>query len=415
MGAQTNLSFSVENSLKIYEEAGGARKKLKIWATFHPEMTSVALFSEKCRQMYRAGVSMSVGAVGVTVNRQVIKQLRRALPDEIYLWINQMDGLGRAYTEEEIEDFREVDPYFCRELECVPSSYGLCADRLFVEGDGRLRRCNISKVLPENWYRVWESVFDRNCEDNAKAVPCGKRRCSCYLAYGGRDEAMNQVLFGPYPLFRIPRRPKAVFLDIDGTLIPKGESRIPRRIIADIRALAAEGCKLFFATALPYQDAGRKCGEIKELFQGGIFAGGAHILLDSGQDRREHFFFLEDRLVDMLKQQKEKRHFRILVYVDVYAGGVYKITLVRPRKQGWKEEEVSALKELCAVVADVEGGAVAEGGRVRLFVEENCLQIVAAEATKAEGVKQICSWLGISPRETAAAGDSEEDEAMMAL
>ena len=32
---------------------------------------------------------------------------------------------------------------------------------------------------------------------------------------------MNQMIFGAYPLFRIPRKAKAVFLDIDGTLIPE--------------------------------------------------------------------------------------------------------------------------------------------------------------------------------------------------
>ena len=46
VGAQTNLSFSIETSLRIYREAGGQTDKLRLWATFHPEMISVEEFIE---------------------------------------------------------------------------------------------------------------------------------------------------------------------------------------------------------------------------------------------------------------------------------------------------------------------------------------------------------------------------------
>ena len=39
-GAQTNLSFSAERSLKIFDQFGGAQEKLRLWASFHPEMTA---------------------------------------------------------------------------------------------------------------------------------------------------------------------------------------------------------------------------------------------------------------------------------------------------------------------------------------------------------------------------------------
>lgn len=405
VGAQTNLSFSVEKSLDIYIKAGGERQKLRLWATFHPQMTTVEVFAEKCRQLVKAGILMSVGAVGVPENRQVIKALRSSLPEEVYLWINKMDGLGKTYTQEEIEDFQAVDPYFIRELERVPSSPEVCGNRLFVEGDGKLRRCNISSVLAENWYGSWEDLFGKEGAGGHETVSCGKRLCSCYLAHGGRDEVMNQILFGPYPPFRIPRRPRAVFLDIDGLLIPKGESGVPGRTVTDLRALAADGCRLFFATTLPCKDARRRCREIWGLFSGGIFAGGAHVALWSDSEDTEQFFFLDRGLMTLLERQKERYGFRVLVYGDAATGNIYKITLVRPRNRGWREKEAAAIRALCAEEA--------KGNSARCLVEESCLQIVAAKASKANGVEQICGWLGISMGEAEAAGDSPEDEAMM--
>ncbi len=43
------------------------------------------------------------------------------------------------------------------------------------------------------------------------------------------------------------------------------------------------------------------------------------------------------------------------------------------------------------------------------------MQIVSAAAAKAKGVRQICRWLGIAPREAVAAGDGMEDQEMLSL
>jgi len=414
VGAQTNLSFSVEESLKLYEGAGGKRGKLKLWATFHPEMVTAEAFAGRCMELLKAGATVSAGAVGAVENLEPIRSLRRKLPDEIYLWINKMDGLGRDYSEEERAAFESIDPYFGREL--VPAEPGACGQRLFVEGDGKLRRCNISRVLAGNWYDpdTWETVFkeaDGGVQDGL--FRCGKKNCSCYLAYGGRNEVMNRVMFGPYPLFRIPERPKAVFLDIDGTLVPKGKEYIPKRFITDIQILAAQGCRMFFATSLPYSSARKKCGEVWHLFRGGVFAGGGHVVLELEGEKRERFFPVEKTWLPVLERMKGKYHFRILPYGGGDCGGLYKITLLRPRHMAWKEDEAEALMEECRK----EGGCgkVIPWDKIRCFAEGRCLQIVHAQASKGEGVKQICRWLKISAKEAAAAGDSSEDKGMLEL
>ena len=112
VGAQTNLSFSIETSLRIYREAGGQTDKLRLWATFHPEMISVEEFIEKCCHIKEAGIPLSVGAVGNPENLTIIRKLRDRLPEEIYLWLNKMEGLRRFYTEKEKEEFQAIDPFF---------------------------------------------------------------------------------------------------------------------------------------------------------------------------------------------------------------------------------------------------------------------------------------------------------------
>ena len=51
-------------------------------------------------------------------------------------------------------------------------------------------------------------------------------------------------------------------------------------------------------------------------------------------------------------------------------------------------------------------------GAFRCFTECGNLQIVSREADKGSGVRELCAFLGIDPRETAAVGDSKEDIAM---
>ncbi len=407
VGAQTNLSFSVEQSLKIYRQAGGKLDKLRLWATFHPEMTTVEAFGEICRKLWDSGAGICAGAVGDIRYLDAIKALRRVLPDSIYLWINKMDGFGRDYTQKERTAFEEIDPYFGRELERTFAEARLCEERLFVEGDGTMKRCNISRGLPGNWYDG-EGSFPKDAFSGkeGKTVSCGRKACTCYLAYGGRDEAMNRLLFGPYPLFRIPARPKAAFLDIDKTLIKEGERRLTSKTVTDLKALARDKCRLFFATSLPYREAMRRCQEVWPLFEGGIFSGGGHVAFSKEGEMQERFLALDPKWVWALKQEREQYRFRILTYGDPRHGVIYKITLVRPKRMEWSQEETERLMR----AEEMEG---MKG--IRWFAEGSCLEIVHKEATKAGGVRFICQSLGILPGDAAAMGDGPEDEEMMEL
>ena len=149
--------------------------------------------------------------------------------------------------------------------------------------------CNISPMLHETWADA----------ETFPAPVCRRRRCSCYLAYGGRQEIVNEMLFGPWPLFRIPRHPRAVFLDIEGTLLRAGEMD------------------------------------------------GEHLLLLGGAGRagaREHFYDLEDfrrKYLADLKRMEGAARCQVLCYEQ--EGRCYKITLLRPARRPWQRQEAESL------------------------------------------------------------------------
>ena len=392
VGCQTNLSFSEKEALDWFVSAGGKVEKLHLWATFHPEMVSAETFAEKCRKLLEQGVSLCAGAVGVPEQIKQIEKLKMLLPGEIYLWVNQMDGRKRPYTDREKQAFLDIDPYFWRELEKMPSEASHCAKRCFVEADGTLRLCNISQKMPGNWY-------EGGLEEAGFLQVCRRRECSCYLAYGGRDDFMNDILFGPYPIFRIPRRPKAVFLDIEGTLLPYRDDGI-----RGLDTLVRQNTQLFFATTLPLADAFKRCKEIWHLFKGGVFAGGSRILLKGEKRDWEYIYELEPELYFSAQQLKGKYGVQILAYLKEEQ--LYKLTFIRPAKKPWAREEARRFIALLGP-EHVE--------KIRWYVEGNCLQVVAKEADKANGVRMILKWLDIPLTEAAAAGDSKEDEEMMRI
>lgn len=391
IGIQTNLSFSLDDFLTEFLQSGGIPEKLRLWATFHPEMISPEVFAQACQNVRNKGILLSAGAVGVPENLPLLTRLRSLLPPSVCLWINKMDGLKRPYTQAEEQQFTAIDPLFSRELSRVPADKSRCRHRLFIEGSGIMRTCNLTAPLPGNWYQEPFAI---------PSPECRRKTCSCYLAYAGRDDFANHLLFGRYPLFRIPRRYRAVFLDIDGTILPQGETQIPSLTAATFQAFYHAEIPLFFATNLPFLQARRKCREIWPLFSGGIFAGGAHLRFD----QEEQIYPLEPALIHYLNQQRSRFHFRFFAYRQKTI--LCKITLSRPQHCPWTLREIQALS--AAIPPDLLG-------RIRIIHEENRLQFIDAKAGKAKGIRTICTKLNIPLWQTAAVGNIPEDREMLSI
>ncbi len=198
LGAQSNFSFPVEQMLSCFQGCGGDEKKLRLWGTFHPEMTTVEDFAGQCEELQRRGIRFCVGAVGVPENLARIQMLREGLDDSVYLWINKMDGLGRAYTEEEVRAFLAVDEFFGLELRRFAPSREACEGSVFVRGNGDCFPCNLCHGKMGNLYK--------DGLDGLSSVRCTRGVCDCFLSYGGRSDVAELQAFQPYPMFRIPVR-----------------------------------------------------------------------------------------------------------------------------------------------------------------------------------------------------------------
>lgn len=391
VGAQSNFSFPVKEMLSVYRQHSGDISKLRLWGTFHPEMTTVEQFVKQCNLLLSQDISYCVGAVGIPEQIHSIRSLRQSLPDSVYLWINKMDGMKRAYTPSEIEDFLQINPYFGMELSHHRADAALCADSRFVESDGTIRQCNLSRQNLGNFYDKPATVPDYSC---------ARKECSCYLAYCNRMEP-EMVCFFPYPAFRIPVYPKAVFIDVDGTLIPEGETQIPKRYVHWLRHLAGYS-DIYLATSLPYETARKRASAVWPFLCGGVFANGARRVV-----RKISLDEIEPMDTNWLAQLLEKEPqygFRLRQYKK--EGMLYKVTLVYQRNR--LPEKLSK-----GYLLDEFARELGIPDTCQLLSEQNCIQITKRGTSKLAGVKSICQSMGYGRQETAVIGNSENDIPML--
>lgn len=432
VGAQSNFSFPVEQMLSVYEGHGGDFGKLRLWGTFHPEMTSVEQFVSQCEKLSAHGISYCVGAVGDPSQIHTISMLRDSLPSGVYMWINKMDGLGRNYTQAEIAAFLEIDAYFEMELAHYKADVKLCGDNRFVEADGEMHHCNLCRQSVGNFYEDLGQGLERN---RTYVLECKRKECSCYLSYCNRKEE-QLLFFQPYPAFRIPFYPRAVFIDVDGTLIPEGERHVPERYERWVKRLAAH-CDIYLATSLPYEVARKKVKSVWQMLRGGVFANGGRWVVWDGQqgdlacmeDSHEDRCVVVDEIepldVSWLPwvEQKEmngieplcgrclpkKRQniseygFRLHIYQS--KGVAYKATLVCRRGR---------LSEICAEgYLDRIREMFCIPPSCQLMREEHCIQVTKRGTGKLEGILNICGNMGYAEEEVAVIGNSENDIPML--
>lgn len=396
IGAQSNFSFSVEEKLSVFEACHGEKEKLRLWGTFHPEMVGMEEFLAVCNRLDAASVNYCIGAVGVPAQLYMLKELREQLLQKHYLFINRMDGLNRSYTEEELAAFTAIDPYFPLELMKHASGKGGCANSCFVTGNGDVYGCAVSRQRLGNLYAAPDE------EKQTQQKPCSKKWCDCYLAYNNLHEK-ELLFFEPYPAFRIPDYRKALFFDIDGTLVFDGETVLSDDRVRQLSFLSKH-TKLFVATSLPYEIAMRKLGKAASLFSGGVFANGGRVI--ETQKKLDIVYPIMDKLIEDA-QSFAKKH-QIKCYVYWKGDTCYKLTLQEHRAQGmfrkWEREQFASLRDELALP---EGYVI--------ILEEHCLQITAEHTGKLNGILYLLKQLGLSKEEVGFFGNGENDLAALSF
>ncbi|MBR4083217.1 MAG: STM4011 family radical SAM protein [Lachnospiraceae bacterium] len=394
VGCQTNLSFPVEHMLKVFQQAGGCREKLRLWCTFHPTMVSGECFLNQCKLLEKEQVGFCVGSVGVPEQRERLTQLREKLSKAVYMWVNPMDGLGRPYTEAEIADFVKIDAFFPYLLKHTKAQAAQCkgcqGKALFVHSNGDVTPCNISRKRLGNIYQSYD------LEPPLEIKGCGQRECSCYLAYSNRMDMPEMVCYGKYPAFRVATVPQAMFLDVDGTLIKEGCESIDEQVVKQL-AHWSQYAGIYLATSLPLVHALKKCHAIKPFLSGGVFANGGMVCLF--QEKKTWITSIEQEVVQTVLQLLRAHSVKVRIYEQ--DGKVYKITGTGRKLS----QTYDVLREKLAVNAD--------NAKLTLVLEGKYLEITGREANKLTGVQRICEYYGYEKDKVLAAGDSENDKDML--
>lgn len=390
VGAQSNLSFSVKEKLRVFEACHGEKKKLRLWGTFHPEMVDIERFLAVLNELDAASLNYCIGAVGVPAQLALVEDLRNRLPKERYLFINRMEGLHRLYSEEEVAAFTAIDPYFPMELMKHTREEGDCSNSCFVTANGDRYGCNISRQRLGNLYVASDRA------EQGQDRRCSKRRCDCYLAYNNLHKK-ELLFFEPYPAFRIPDYKKALFFDIDGTLIPDGKTSIPDDRVRQLSYLSKR-TKLFVATSLPYEIAMRRLGRAASLFSGGVFANGGRLIVK--EDDWDMVCPITDKVMEAVMQFAKEQ--RIRCYMYRRGEDCYKITLQEHRTQEgfgqWEREQFASLRDRLALPEEYV-----------IILEEHCLQITAGQTGKLNGILSLLERFGIGKDEVGFFGNGEND------
>jgi len=372
VGCQTNASFPLEWAEGF--TAKGDPSKLRLWCSFHPGQTTVDAFTNTCLSLTALGIGISPGAVGAPKNLPQIQALRQALPPADYLWINRMDGLRRPYTREEERAFTAIDPLFPLELARPKSDPSRCTggrSHLFIEGLGESRSCVISR-----------DNLGALTGGQAHTPSCASSRCWCYLAYCCREDIPLLRFMGQGRLFRrFEQRVPAVFLDVDGTLTDRA-GQIPATHIHAVERMAQGGRPIMLATALPFEDARRRCRSIWRWIAGGAFSNGADLRhFDSG--------------------------FHKVIPVDT--GIPAALSSARHRIY---EAKGQPCKIILRSTRDEYGQIKPSLSHYHAVFEDGKISLTHSRATKLSGIGSLCQALSLDKAHCVVAGNGEGDAEM---
>lgn len=191
---QTNLSGHLDDLSEARSD------RLAFWTTFHPSQTDITRFLNRCATLRELKIRCSVGVVGFHEHFEVLAELRRRLPADVYLWINVPKSSGIVYSEQDLNFLSSIDPYFRWNTQRWPSLGKPCSTGLTsftVDGHGDARRCHFVDELIGNIYRdnIWNLL---------RPVSCPNATCGCHIGYVHRDDFGLHRIYGEHVLERIP-------------------------------------------------------------------------------------------------------------------------------------------------------------------------------------------------------------------
>ena len=381
ISCQTNLSFSADEWLDEFSATPTLISKIKIWASFHPEMTSVESFVRRLHTLYNAGIQVCAGAVGNPMAKSVLSDFRNALLPDIYLFINAMQGLKSPLNVEDIRFFTQLDNLFEYDLKNASAQWTICSggrSSCFIDWKGDIFGCPRSQVKIGNLYQ--NQILDL-------LLPCRRKVCDCYIAFSNLTNHPLHRIMGAGAFWRIPDKPfiTSVFFDVDGTLTD-AQGRVSVSYAHALRYIA-QFVPLYLATSLSMQQARRKLGKaLFSLFEGGVFADGG-LLVYGGQSQCMPVELLLD-----INEESAK------ITAHSYEGQVYKYSMLVYDK----EERINILSRL-------------KEKPYQVFYKPPLITVIHKEVDKRKGVLHICKALAFPLDQVLVVGNSLKDWEMMSV
>jgi MoaA/NifB/PqqE/SkfB family radical SAM enzyme len=199
---QTNISCSLDWLARCDV------RKLGLWCTYHPGETPRKRFLDQCAKLDAAGVSYSVGVVGMKEHFEEIEALRKLLRPEVYVWVNAYKRKDAYYTTDELQRLTRIDPLFPVNNTRHASLGAVCntGESVFsVDGAGDMRRCHFIKDVIGN-------IYDQDWQSSLRPRPCTNVSCGCHIGYVhmprlGMEEVFGEGLLERIPLGTTARRP----------------------------------------------------------------------------------------------------------------------------------------------------------------------------------------------------------------
>jgi len=226
---------------------------------------------------------------------------------------------------------------------------------------------------------------------------------------------------------------RAVISDIDGTFLTNGKQLIPKNLEA-IAVARRMGVPFIFATGRMYASI-LPWVEMLGLEAPQILNNGANVILPATQAHIAHFCLLPDA-VRLIDEEARNKHF-VPIYFS--GNGIYaeetpaEAWMIERNNEsisvagrelidgrlGEIEKIVILAQERCGELAELakylNGRGEAENlGINARFSETGILNINSIMATKREGIKAVCKYLGFSPADVMAVGDGDNDADMLA-
>jgi MoaA/NifB/PqqE/SkfB family radical SAM enzyme len=191
---QTNLSCSLDWLTDC------DRKRLALWASFHPSQVSREKFLAKCRKLDRQGIRYSVGMVGLKEYADEMTVLRQRLAPEVYFWVNAYKDEADYYAPGDIQKITEVDPLFGINLTNHASLGRACQAGqtvIAVDSEGLMRRCHF---IPQPIGNLYDEGFEAALVKRL----CVNHTCDCHIGYVHLDNLGLYKTFAGGVLERIP-------------------------------------------------------------------------------------------------------------------------------------------------------------------------------------------------------------------